>query len=57
VLHIEYQKEAHYPKLDTLGKKSRKIGLEREMEQIEQDIKKLTKNFIFVDTSAPSSYW
>jgi len=32
VLHIEYQKEAHYPKLDTLGKKSRKINLEKEME-------------------------
>jgi len=58
VLHIEYQKEAHYPKLDTLGKKSRKINLEKEMEQIEQDIRKLTKNYIFIDTSAPSSvYW
>jgi len=58
VLHIEYQKEAHYPKLDTLGKKSRKINLEKEMEQIEQDIKKLTKNYIFIDTTAPSSvYW
>jgi len=58
VLHIEYQKEAHYPKLDTLGKKSRKINLEKDMEQIEQDIKKLTKNYIFIDTTAPSSvYW
>jgi len=58
VLHIEYQKEAHYPKLDTLGKKSRKINLEAEMEQIEQDIRKLTKNYIFIDTTAPSStYW
>jgi len=58
VLHIEYQKEAHYPKLDTLGKKSRKINLEKEMETIEQDIRKLTKNYIFIDTSAPSSvYW
>jgi len=58
VLHIEYQKEAHYPKFDTLGKKSRKINLEKEMETIEQDIRKLTKNYIFIDTSAPSSvYW
>lgn len=58
VLHIEYQKEAHYPKLDTLGKKSRKINLEKEMETIEQDIRKLTKNYIFIDTTAPSStYW
>jgi len=40
-----------------LGKKSRKINLEKEMEQIEQDIKKLTKNHIFIDTTAPSSYW
>jgi hypothetical protein len=58
VLHIEYQKESHYRKLDTMGKASRKINLEKEMEQIEKDIRKLTKNYIFIDTTQPSSaYW
>jgi len=57
-LHIEYQKESHYRKLDTMGKASRKINLEKEMEQIEKDIRKLTKNYIFIDTTQPSSvYW
>merc|ERR1719281_366537 len=55
VLHIEYQKESHYRKLDTMGKASRKINLEKEMEQIEKDIRKLTKNYIFIDTTQPSS--
>ena len=54
-LHKDFQKEAHHGKLDTLGKKNRKQGLEKEMDQIEQDIKKLTKNYIFVDTTAPST--
>ena len=58
VLHIEYQKESHYRKLDTMGKASRKCNLEKEMEQIEKDIRKLTKNYIFIDTTQPSSaYW
>jgi len=51
VLHIEYQKESHYKNLDTMGKASRKVNLEKEMEQIEKDIRKLTKNYIFIDTS------
>jgi len=55
VLHKDFQKEAHHGKLDTIGKKSRKQNLEREMDQIEQDIKKLTKNYIFVDTTCPST--
>jgi hypothetical protein len=30
----------------------------REMDQIEADIKKLQKNYIFIDTTQPSStYW
>jgi hypothetical protein len=41
-----------------MGKASRKTNLEKEMEQIEKDIRKLTKNFIFIDTTQPSSaYW
>ena len=55
VLHKDFQKEAHHGKLDTIGKKSRKQNLEKEMDQIESDIKKLTKNYIFVDTTAPST--
>ena len=57
VLHVDYQKETHHSKLDTLGKLKRKEGIEREMDQIEQDIKKLQKNYIFIDTTQPSSYW
>jgi hypothetical protein len=57
VLHIEYQKETHYVKLDTLGKKNRMEGYMREMDQIECDIKKLSKNYIFIDTTQPSSMW
>ena len=57
VLHVDYQKETHHSKLDTLGKLKRKEGIEKEMDQIEQDIKKLQKNYIFIDTTQPSSYW
>jgi len=42
--------------LDTIGKKGRKETLEAEMDQLEADIKKLQKNYIFVDTTAPSSF-
>ena len=55
-LMVDYQKESHHGKLDTIGKKSRKEVLEAEMDQVESDIKKLSKNFIFVDTTAPSSF-
>ena len=57
VLHKDFQREAHHGKLDTIGKKSRKQNLEKEMDAIENDIKKLTKNYIFVDTTAPSTYF
>ena len=52
----DYQKESHHGKLDTIGKKGRKETLEAEMDQLEADIKKLQKNYIFVDTTAPSSF-
>jgi len=55
VLMRDYQKESHHGKLDTIGKKGRKEILEAEMDQVEADIKKLQKNFIFVDTTAPST--
>jgi len=57
VLHIDFQKQTHYVKQDTLGKKNRMEGLIREMDQIESDIKKLSKNYIFIDTTQPSSYY
>jgi len=58
VVHIEFQKETHHRKLDTLGKRNRKETLLAEMKQIESDIKKLSKNYIFVDTTQPSTvYW
>lgn len=58
VLHRDYQKETHHAKLDTLGKKTRMEALAKEMDQIESDIKKLQKNYIFIDTTQPSStYW
>ena len=57
VLHLDFQKESHHAKLDTLGKKNRKETLEKEMKAVEDDIKKLSKKHIFIDTTAPSSYW
>ena len=57
-LHQDFQRESHHKQLDTLGKKNRKETLEKEMDQVEKDIKKLTKNYIFIDTTAPSTaYW
>ena len=54
----DYQKESHHGKLDTIGKKGRKEVLEAQMDQVEADIKKLQKNYIFVDTTAPSTmFW
>jgi len=37
--------------LDTLGIKNKKENCERELAQLEKDIEKLSKNFIFVDTT------
>ena len=55
----DYQKESHHGKLDTIGKKGRKETIESEMDQVEADIKKLSKNHIFIDTTAPSTtfFW
>ena len=58
ILHKEYQKQTHHAKLDTLGKKTKMESLAKEMDQVEGDIKKLQKNYIFIDTTQPSStYW
>lgn len=57
-LNKQFQEKTHYVMpLDTVGKKARMDGLTKEMDQIEADIKRLQKNYIFVDTTQPSSYW
>jgi hypothetical protein len=43
--------------LDTIGKKARMDAIISEMDQLEKDIKRLQKNYIFVDTTQPSSIW
>lgn len=53
----QFQAESHHGKLDTIGKKGRKETLEQQMDQVEADIRKLSKNYIFVDTTAPSTYY
>lgn len=56
-LHHEFQKISHHGKLDTLGKRMKKEQLEKDMDQVEADIKKLQKNYIFIDTTAPSTFY
>jgi hypothetical protein len=40
-----------------LGIKNKKENCEKELSQLEKDIEKLTKNYIFVDTMNPSSIY
>ena len=51
VVHKEYQTLTHKNKLDTIGLKDKYENCERELKQLEQDIQKLSKNYIFVDTT------
>jgi len=57
VVHKEYQTLTHKGKLDTLGLKNKKESCEKELQQLEKDIAKLSKNFIFVDTTYPQSVY
>ena len=57
IVHREYQEITHISKIDTIGKKSKKERCEAELAQLEKDIQKLTKNYIFVDTLAPSTFY
>lgn len=50
IVHKEYQEITHIQKIDTIGKKKKKETCEKELAQLEKDIQKLSKNFIFVDT-------
>jgi len=47
----EYQKITHISKLDSIGLRRRKEGCEKELTQIEKDLEKLNKAYIFVDKS------
>lgn len=51
IVHKEYQTLTHKNKLDTIGLKDKYESCERELKQLEQDIQKLSKNYIFVDTT------
>jgi len=57
VVHKEYQTLTHKNKLDTLGLKEKYERCERELNQLEKDIAKLSKNYIFVDTTQPSTFF
>lgn len=46
----EYQNITHINKIDTVGLKRRKEGCEKELAQLEKDMEKLDKQYIFVDT-------
>ena len=50
VVHKEYQTLTHLAKVDSLGKKNKKERCEAELAQIEKDIEKLQRQYIFVDT-------
>ena len=57
VVHREYQTLTHKGKLDTLGTKNKKENCEKELAQLEKDIAKLSKNYIFVDTMQQQSMY
>lgn len=45
----EYQKHTHVRLVDTTGGKRRKEAYEQQLADIEEDIKKLNKLYVFVD--------
>ena len=51
IVHKEYQGITHITKVDTLGLKNKKERCEKELAALEKDIAKLSKNYIFVDTT------
>jgi hypothetical protein len=48
-INRDYQKLTHVRLIDTTGLKRRKEGAEKELADIEADIKKLNKLYVFVD--------
>lgn len=57
IVHKEYQTLTHKSKFDTMGLKNKKEDCERELQQLEKDIAKLSKNYIFVDTTYAQSVY
>ena len=57
IVHREYQTITHVGKMDTRGLVNKKESCEQQLKQLEKDIEKLSKNYIFVDTMAPTSYY
>ena len=51
IVNKEYQQITHISKIDTVGLKRKKEDCEKELAQIEKDLAKLNKGFIFVDTT------
>ena len=47
----EYQTITHIKQIDTIGLKRKKETCEKELKQLEADIAKLNKQYIFVDTN------
>lgn len=48
-INHEYQKLTHVKLVDTVGLKTRKEGYEKQLADIEADIKKLNKAYVFVE--------
>jgi len=47
----EYQSITHVNKIATVGLKRKKESCEEELKQLEKDIERLSKAYIFVDTT------
>lgn len=56
VVHKTYQEITHVQKIDTVGLRRKKETCEQELKQLEKDIEKLSKKFIFVDTVTGNYY-
>jgi hypothetical protein len=56
VVHKQYQEITHVQKIDTVGLRRKKENCEAELKQLEKDIEKLSKKFIFVDTVTGDYY-
>lgn len=51
IVHKKYQEITHISTVDTIGLRKKKEGCEKELEQLQKDIEKLSKPYIFVDTT------
>lgn len=51
VTHKTYQEITHVQKIDTVGLRRKKEQCEIDLKQLEKDIEKLSKKYIFIDTT------